>query len=200
MFPLYRLSKMDEQRAREITAFLCKGWPSRTQIGGVSNDNYKRGIEAEKYVLNKVRELSPKYYASMTLASKTPADIIAFSGRRSHEKHGFFHIMLIQVKSTSKEPRNLQRGSKKMGESLFELGKFVKKKLVSGGVSGWKKQAPFIISLGYAGVITNKTGLYLVTRKPFKMEILHSVKNHISKEKRDEIIGKGHSLLKDVYA
>ncbi len=65
--------------------------------GGLSGavSNRKAGDSAENYILRKVNGLPQNYLGKKSLGSQSPSDIFAVANRGR-----FWHIMLIQVKSS----------------------------------------------------------------------------------------------------
>jgi hypothetical protein len=61
------------------------GMPSNRQVGDL----------AEKYIISKIDKLSPSYTSCISKGSQTPADVYSVARR-----HGYWHIMLIQIKSS----------------------------------------------------------------------------------------------------
>ena len=62
---------------------------------GVPMPNRKAGDYAEKFIINKIGQLTPAYKSFLASGSQTPADIYSIARR-----DGYWHIMLIQVKSS----------------------------------------------------------------------------------------------------
>ena len=65
-------------------------------LAGLANRTY--GDKAEEYIKRKAEALTPNYAAFISPGSQSPADIMAVARR-----NGYWHIMLIQVKSSNSE-------------------------------------------------------------------------------------------------
>lgn len=115
-------------------------------LGGPS-ENFPRGVAAEEYIIGKIMKLpTGMYYARQSnTRSHSPADVCAI-GRR----HKFWHIMLIQVKSsTDKNSIASEIATYTEGLKGFALDV---KELVKSTAQG---NQPLVITYGYAGVYTN---------------------------------------------
>ncbi|MDG4714882.1 hypothetical protein [Winogradskyella marincola] len=133
------------------------GRPSNREIGDL----------AEDYILRKINGLKPKYQGVKSNGSQTPSDIFSVARR-----NGFWHIMLIQVKSSTDKNRiyKLNENDKKVFD---EFAKFIKTKIGNSDYMVNYKKSPLIISNGYAGVYRNENGKTikhnLVETKAFKI-------------------------------
>ena len=117
-------------------------------LKGVSNREV--GDSAEDYILRKVDKISPKYTAVKSKGSQTPADIFAVGNRGK-----FWHIMLIQVKS-SKSLDGIYQLSPLEKKHFNEFAKFLKKQFNSSSHLRDYKGKSIIISTGYAGVYVDE--------------------------------------------
>ncbi|BDX38890.1 hypothetical protein CYCD_22450 [Tenuifilaceae bacterium CYCD] len=151
---------------------IVKKWKTHKKIilesaglGELSNREY--GDLAEEYVYRKIEKLEPKYYPFQSNGSQSPADIFAV-GRRN----GYWHIMLIQVKSSDNIETIYRLNSKDL-KAFDEFAKFVKSEIKNSGILDEYKIKPIAISTGYAAVLRNKTKLRvshtLVQGKGFKI-------------------------------
>lgn len=130
-------------------------------LSGLSNREY--GDLAEDYVLKRVEKLTPTYTAFKSNGSQTPADILACSRR-----NGYWHIMLIQVKS-SKDKNTIEKLDSNKKKVFNEFAKFLKAEITNSGLLNEYKTKPIIISNGYAGVLRTSTGHILIEGKGFKI-------------------------------
>ncbi|MCB9235273.1 MAG: hypothetical protein H6581_26700 [Bacteroidia bacterium] len=117
----------------------------RGGLAGLSNREY--GDQAEVFVKGLVEALTPNYSASITPGSQSPADIMAICQRR-----GFWHLMLIQVKS-SMQVNNIYRLTPDDKKVFRVFARFLKKEIVAAGLLGNSKVKDFVVSFGYAGVV-----------------------------------------------
>jgi len=168
-------------------------WRSEKKIlmesAGLSgSSNRENGDLAENYVLRKVEKLKPKYNGMKSTGSQTPSDIFAVARR-----NGYFHIMLIQVKSSTNKSGiyKLNENDKKVFD---ELAKFVKKQIgISEHLKNYRKSA-ILISTGYAGVYRNEKPVKhnLIESKGFK--IFKRNTTNLDMEKINKIIALTHKL------
>ena len=115
--------------------------------------NRVAGDKAEQYIVRKLNTLN--YEAYITPGSKSPADIFAVKRRQ-----GYWHIMLIQVKS-SKKVSTIKKLNEAKIEELNDLGKFVKAQLKKVEMMNDYSSKPVLVSTGYAAVysLESKNGL-----------------------------------------
>ena len=137
---------------------------------GVPMPNRKAGDYAEKFIINKIGQLTPAYKSFLASGSQTPADIYSIARR-----DGYWHIMLIQVKS-SKVKDNIYELSNTEIKQFSELAKLIKSEITKCNILEDYKKKPILITTGYAGVLsieTNKTLQHRLTKakayKLFKM-------------------------------
>jgi hypothetical protein len=137
---------------------------------GVPIPNRTAGDFAEKFIINKIGQLTPKYQSFLASGSQTTADIYSIARR-----DGYWHIMLIQVKS-SKVKDNIYELSATEIKQFSELAKLIKSEISNCDILEDYKKKPIIITTGYAGVLsieTNKTLQHRLTKakayKLFKM-------------------------------
>ena len=117
------------------------------ELGGLSNRQH--GDIAEDYILEKVNALG--YESYKTPGSRSPADIIALTW------HSYFwHIMLIQVKS-SNSGATIYRLNNDDQKELKLFAQFIKRDIVkSTSKLSQYKDHHILISTGCAYVIRNK--------------------------------------------
>lgn len=134
---------------------------------GAPMPNRISGDLAEKFILNKVGKLKPSYQAFFANGSQTPSDIYSVARR-----DGYWHIMLIQVKS-SRAKENIYQLNQTEIKQFSELAKFIKTEIVNSDILEDYKNKPIVITTGYVGVLsieTNKTMQHRLTRaKAFKL-------------------------------
>lgn len=109
--------------------------------------NRELGDAAEEYVCRKIDALTPNYRNFRSPGSQSPADIFAVARRG-----GYWHIMLIQVKS-SDAVGNLARLTTNDQEVFAEFVKFVRSELLESTILERYKNSSILISTGYAGVV-----------------------------------------------
>lgn len=117
---------------------------SEQGLAGLPNKTY--GDKAEAYIKRKVEAITPRYTAFISPGSQSPADVMAVARR-----NGYWHIMLIQVKSSDSEDRIYQLTEKDLKE-LNQFAQFVKKE--TGAFEDFKAYVSksIVVSTGYAGV------------------------------------------------
>lgn len=118
-------------------------------LSGVSNK--EAGDEAELFLIDKMQTLLPSYTVVKSKGSFTPADIYAVGRKR-----GFWHIMLIQVKST-KTTNGIYKLSNREIKIFKELAKFINKEIKTSEYLKEETNTPIIITIGYAGLQKVKT-------------------------------------------
>lgn len=132
------------------------GMPSNREVGDM----------AEKYIVSKIDKLSPAYTSCISKGSQTPSDIYSVARR-----NGFWHIMLTQVKSSSKNA--IYELNKAEIEQFSALAKFIKSEISLSGHLNIYKTKPIIISIGYAGVhsseVNGKIRRRTIKVKPYKL-------------------------------
>ena len=113
-------------------------------LAGLANRTY--GDKAEEYIKRKVEALTPSYTTFISPGSQTPADIMAVARRNS-----YWHIMLIQVKSSDSE-NSIYQLTEKDRKVLNQFAQFVKKE--TGVFEGFKTYVgkSIVVSTGYAAV------------------------------------------------
>lgn len=156
-------------------------------LSGLPNRKY--GDKAEAYIRRKVAALTPNYSAYISPGSQSPADIIAVARR-----NGYWHIMLIQVKSSSTENGiyELNVSDKKVFNQFAQL---VKKEVRN--FPGLKDYAdkPLVITSGYAGVKrVEKPFLrhYLIKTQPYKLYRQNT--SQLDLDKLKDAVKKAHRL------
>lgn len=116
---------------------------------GFYDSNREKGDLAEDYVVRKIKALSRDYICKKSKGSQSPSDIFSIIkiGR-------FWHIMLIQVKSSEKKDSiyKLNESEKKV---LNEFAKFFKKELNTSEKLSRYRDKGVVISTGYAGVFND---------------------------------------------
>lgn len=90
-------------------------------LSGMSNK--EAGDKAELFLINKMETLLPNYTIVKSKGSFTPADIYAVGRKR-----GFWHIMLIQVKST-KTTNGTYKLSNREIKIFKELAKLINREI-----------------------------------------------------------------------
>lgn len=148
-------------------------------LAGLNNKEY--GDKAENYIKGKIEKLTSNYTVILSPGSQSPSDIFSVA-RRS----GYWHIMLIQVKSSYQKDLiyKLTEDDKK---AFQEFARFLKKKLklFNKFKIYWDKS--IIISTGYAGVlrIENKVIQHrLIETKSYKLIRLNSTDLDMGKVKQ----------------
>lgn len=140
----------------EFVSHIVRNWRKEKKtilesagLGEISNREL--GDKSEEYVKNKIERLIPRYKAFLTNGSQTPADIFSF-GRR----HGYWHIMLIQVKSSRNKDDiyTLTDNDKKV---FTQFSNFVKKEIPKFDLFNEYSEKPIVISRGYVSVLSNET-------------------------------------------
>ncbi|WP_233862340.1 hypothetical protein [Tenacibaculum piscium] len=179
-FELFVNEIVNQWRSEKKTLFESAG------LSGLSNR--ENGDLAEDYILRKVEKLKPKYNGMKSTGSQTPSDIFAVARR-----NGYFHIMLIQVKSSTNKSGiyKLNENDKK---AFDELAKFVKRQIgISEHMKNYRKSS-IIISTGYAGVYRNEKPIKhnLIESKEFK--IFKRNTSNLDMKKIKEIIVLAHKL------
>ena len=182
---------------KEFTEFLVDNWRTEKRIilesvglEGLSNREY--GDKAETYILKKVKALIPKYEVYLSKGSQTPADILSVARR-----NGYWHIMLIQVKSSSDKNTiyKLNEDDKKV---FKEFAKFVKSSINKFEPLKEYSDKSIIISTGYSAVLrienNNKIIHKLIESKAFNFFKKNAIKLDINKFK--EIVTLAHKLGK----
>jgi hypothetical protein len=114
-------------------------------LGELSNREY--GDIAEEYIKNKVEKISPTYRTYLSTGSQTPADIFAISRR-----NGYWHIMLIQVKSSDSISKIYRLDEDDVNEFKI-FAKYFKNKLLKSTLLEEYKDKSIVISIGYCGVL-----------------------------------------------
>ncbi|MCZ8090945.1 MAG: hypothetical protein O9282_10200 [Flavobacterium sp.] len=141
---------------------------------GVPMPNRTAGDFAEKFIINKIGQLTPKYKSFLASGSQTPADIYSMARR-----DGYWHIMLIQVKS-SKVKDNIYELSATEIKQFSELAKLIKSEITNCDILKDYKKKPIIITTGYAGVFsieTNRTLQHRLTKaKTYKLFKMNAAK------------------------
>lgn len=127
--------------------------------------NRETGDLAEQAVLRRLDKIN--YEAYITPGSKSPADIFAVKRRQ-----GYWHIMLIQVKSSGRVDTIKKLNAAKIDE-LNKLAKFVKDRIKSIPLMKDYADKSVLISTGYAGIHSSETKSGL--RNLIKETILYSV-------------------------
>ena len=156
----------------KFVEYLVDNWKTEKKLilenvglSGLSNRQY--GDKAEKYILGKVKSLTPKYQAYITKGSQTPADIISVARR-----NGYWHIMLIQVKS-SKDKTSIYKLDKNDKKAFDEFAKFVKTCIDKFSSYSKYKDKLIVISTGYSGILrtenNSRISHRLVETKYFKI-------------------------------
>ena len=151
--------------------------------------NRVAGDKAEQYVVRKLNGLN--YEAYITPGSKSPADIFAVKRRQ-----GYWHIMLIQVKSSVKVS-TIKKLNKTKVEELNNLGKLVKAQIKKIELMKSYASKPTLVTTGYVAIhsleskighrnLVKNTEFYSAFRSNFsqvdfakakeKAEIAHSLK------------------------
>jgi len=134
---------------------------------GTPIPNRIAGDFSESYVLNKIKKLTPNYQSFLANGSKTPSDIYSVARR-----DGYWHIMLIQVKSSFKK-ENIYELSETEIKQFSELAKFIKTELKDSEILENYTGKPIVITTGYVGVLSIKTDKTiqhrLVKTKAFKL-------------------------------
>ncbi|MFL0150233.1 hypothetical protein V2632_02970, partial [Tenacibaculum maritimum] len=118
-------------------------------LAGIIISNREAGDSAEDYILRKVKNLKQKYIVKKSKGSQSPSDIFAVAGRGR-----FWHIMLIQVKSSTDQNSIYELSSNEI-KVFGEFAKFLKKELKSSELMKSYKDSSIVISTGYAGVYNN---------------------------------------------
>lgn len=147
-------------------------WPERQKItlakGGEISARHI-GDKAENYILYRVKKSIKSYYPVKTKGSRTPADIYAI-----YDYKDFFHIMLIQVKCSTKGEDKIKKLNREEEEELFELAKFVYAKYLQSDFSKSNNNKSSIITTGYAGVYFKK-----VRHSLYDTHFIHSYPENI---------------------
>lgn len=115
---------------------------------GMSIPNRIAGDLAEKFILKKIDNLTPNYKSYFAKGSQTPSDIYSISRR-----DGYWHIMLIQVKSSLVKD-DIEELSKVKIDKFSNLAKFIKSEILKSEILKEYKTKPIIITTGYAGVLS----------------------------------------------
>lgn len=115
---------------------------------GMAVPNRIAGDLAEKFISKKIDNLTPNYTPYFANGSQTPSDIYSISRR-----HGYWHIMLIQVKS-SLVKNEIEELSKVKINKFSDLAKFIKSEISESEILKEYKTKPIIITTGYAGVLS----------------------------------------------
>ena len=113
------------------------------------------GDIAENYIKRRIDNLTPKYNPIKSAGSQTPSDVYSVARR-----NGYWHIMLIQVKS-SKEKKSIYKLTNADIKEFRELAKFLKNEIKDFEPIKSYKNKPIVISTGYAGVwnVQTKRGI-----------------------------------------
>lgn len=134
---------------KEFVDTVVSNWRNKksaiiAQLGLALPANRIMGDWAEKEVVKRIKTLKPEYKVYLSKGSQSPADVYAICKRQS-----FYHIMLIQVKSSStfEDVICLNNTDLKM---YYELGKMVKKEFKKQYPE--LKEKPLLISMGYIAV------------------------------------------------
>jgi len=146
------------------------------------------GDKAEQAVVRRLENI--KYKACITPGSKSPADIFAVRRRQ-----GYWHIMLIQVKSSGHISKIKKLNDTKV-EELNELGKFVKAQIKSAPIMNVYADKPVLISTGYVGVhsLETKSGMRNLLKETIFYTIFRSNFSNVDLSKAKKTAEIAHTL------
>lgn len=150
--------------------------------------NRVAGDKAEQYIVRKLNKLN--YEAYITPGSKSPADIFAAKRRQ-----GYWHIMLIQVKS-SRNVSTIKKLNKTKVQELKDLGKFVKEQLKKVEMMNDYANKPILVSTGYAAVhsLESKSGLRNLIKETEFYSAIRSNFSRVDFAKAKEKAEESHNL------
>lgn len=111
--------------------------------------SFENGVSGEKYAIEKLKKLNPKYEFVLTDGSKSPADIIGLD-----KQSKFWHFALFQVKTS--QDTNMLKSEIDEKKTLPILAEIIKKRfLISTETSRFRKKQIFI-TIGYLGIHKQK--------------------------------------------
>lgn len=150
--------------------------------------NRVAGDKAEQAVVRKLSKI--KYEAYITPGSKSPADIFAVKRRQ-----GYWHIMLIQVKSSGKVS-TIKKLNKDKTDELNEFGKFVKAQFKTVELMKDYSEKPVLISTGYVAVhsLESKSGLRNLVKSTELYSVFRTNFSNVDFAKAKEKVEVAHNL------
>lgn len=122
-------------------------WRNKYASGGSISPPRIIGDKAEKYIYYRIKKSIKNYFPVISKGSRTPADIYA-----SNTHSDFIHIMLIQVKCSTKGENKISKLNDADKKKFYELAQFVHEKYSESEFSKNHNGKSHIITTGYAGV------------------------------------------------
>jgi hypothetical protein len=154
--------------------------------------NREQGDQAERYIKDKLKSKYSSASVGITPGSKSPADIFSLRYVKNLDTP-FYHLMLIQVKSSKKKETIYQLNENEI--KVFErFSGFAFDSLLNYGLHDNIDDSNLIVSFGIAGVWASKAGSRLQTDKTSMYGYRYITDSHIGIEFANDIIIPAHSL------